>query len=329
MTSGFRLALALVVLLLGSLSGCDEDEPVLPADPQPDLEEDILVQEDLPAPDLPDPDLSPPEDTGPDAPEVEDCMCPAGEVCVSNDLVKDACFPRDCDDQRCDGDEVCFQGDCVAESCAGVDCGGYPNVCRGGVCEVGNCTDPDVQCPDGRACVENDCLLPCDEQADCDPLACRDGYCRPCELDQDCGGGLICVAEQCVDACSPGACLAGEVCDAESGRCVDACQGDADCDTDELCDLASGECGPADCAAADQGQQGACESGEVCVDRRCLPTRAPLVLGLCSGCGAMRSERYRAVLVLSPVEQSAPPAASARYRLESGAVQILQEGDTP
>lgn len=108
------------------------------------------------------------EDTSPeDEPDaVDDCGCEVGEICISNDTVEDACFPRDCPGEQCDSGFVCMDGACVSVPCAGVDCGGYPNVCRGGVCQVGNCSDPDVSCPAGQQCISNDCLTICTSQED-------------------------------------------------------------------------------------------------------------------------------------------------------------------
>ncbi|MEL6177938.1 MAG: hypothetical protein AAFS10_03250, partial [Myxococcota bacterium] len=49
------------------------------------------------------------EDTSPeDEPDaVDPCGCEVGEICISNDTVEDACFPRDCPDEQCDSGFVC------------------------------------------------------------------------------------------------------------------------------------------------------------------------------------------------------------------------------
>ncbi|MBH23849.1 MAG: hypothetical protein CMH57_05145 [Myxococcales bacterium] len=260
------------------------------------------------------------EDTTPDTPD--DCACAEGEVCVSNDTVEDTCFERDCPMEQCDAGEVCFEGACVSTPCAGLDCGGYPNVCRGGVCEIGSCNDPDVTCPDGRECVEDGCLLPCDDQAACGPLACIDGHCRPCELSSDCGGELICVDEQCVAPCDDDSCEDGEVCDADTGLCVPPCEGDGDCGAASICDAETGQCVPEECS--EDGTPSGCEDGEVCSGGRCVPRQAGFVVGLCSGCEQMSSARYKAQVVLSPMEITAPVSASERYQMQSGTLSVLR-----
>ncbi len=318
--------MAAVVPAFLALCGCDDDEPVNNPTVEVDMgDEDVLIDNNSTDPDLGDPDLVEDE---PDS--TEDCECAPGEVCISNETIKDTCFPRDCENEQCDAGEVCFQGLCVSESCAGLDCGGYPNVCRAGICEVGNCSDPDVQCPDGRECIEDECLLPCDDQSECAPLACLGGYCVPCSLNEDCGGELICAGEQCVEPCTtdPDACEGAEVCDEDSGLCVEACTQDSECSTTEICDTDTSLCVDEECGQEEGGSQGACGDGELCQDRRCVPVLAPLVMGLCSGCGTMASSNYSAVVVLSPVDQVSDVASTARYRLESGTLSILREQDT-
>lgn len=143
------------------------------------------------------------EDAGADT-RADNCECDPGQTCVSNEVVTDQCFDRDCGEVQCDAGMVCYAGACVDSACAGVDCGGYPNVCGAGVCVVGNCDDdPDVRCPDGLDCVEGDCLTPCADTSQCLPLACRDGHCRPCELDVDCGPGFLCRGDQCLPTLDP------------------------------------------------------------------------------------------------------------------------------
>ena len=257
----------------------------------------------------------------------QECDCQPGEICVSNDSVQNECFPRDCDDTQCESEQVCYQGECTVTSCAGVDCGGYPSVCRGGQCVIGSCSDPDVNCPDGLSCVDDECREPCQLQVDCAPLACIDGFCRICNVSIDCGPGLICVAEQCVQPCTedPELCRPDEVCNENSGACIPRCTSDDMCDGDLICNTETGRCVQPECT--EEGVQGECNEGELCLNRRCQEASPRFFGNLCSGCARMESARYVAIGTVAPVEIVGSVATSGAYRLESGAIIILRESE--
>jgi hypothetical protein len=249
---------------------------------------------------------------------VQGCDCAPEEICVNNDRVDDRCFPSDCDGQACADGEVCDGVACVSVSCAGVDCGGYPNVCRGGVCVVGSCNDPDVRCPEGQECIEDECRAACTTQADCGALACVDGYCVVCESAGECGPGLLCINDQCVLPCTedPDQCTGQEVCDPDSGRCQPPCA-QTGCGQLEVCDDLTGLCIDGQCE-----EMSDCPAGHLCQDTACVPV-GPLWMGsLCSGCQTMQSGPYKVIGVVGPVEQAGAPAQSQRYQLQTGTISI-------
>lgn len=255
--------------------------------------------------------------------EVSDCDCAVNEVCVTNRVVTNECFPRDCPEESCGPDEVCFNGMCVNESCAGVECTGDYMVCRGGVCIQGSCEDPDVSCPQGYDCIDDECLKRCLDQSYCDGFACVDGYCIPCGDDYDCEPGTICVNEACVLPCfdNPDMCSADEVCHPETGRCVEGCTADNMCAEDEICDWDSGLCVEEECT--EPGSTDECPEGYVCVQRRCVPESPLFFGGFSSGGGTCESSRYSGVFIISPVSIVGPEAQSENYVLRSGVITVL------
>jgi hypothetical protein len=271
-----------------------------------------------------DTDSCPADCGGPD----EDCnLCDDTQSCVTNDAVTDACFDSNCADEDCGEGEVCDEQVCVSESCAGLDCGGYPNVCRGGVCVTGSCSDPDVRCHEGTMCVDDECLTPCTETEECLPLACIDNYCRVCGDDLDCGANFICVSDQCVPPCtdSPDDCEDGLVCDPETGRCDDACTADS-CGEGEICDPDTGLCTDGECSQNGMADP-ACPGGHICDNGVCIPF-GPLFFGsLCSGCQYSISDTYSGAFVLGSMELSGPAIDSENYTLQPGAIHILSGTD--
>lgn len=327
------LLTCLLLATLAALSACDNtDKPVVV--PQQDMgEPDALIDRDVSGEDLgeDEPDMAQPdavEDQGdePDAePDADDCSCEEGEVCVSNETVTDRCYPRDCLQEQCDAGEICDNDQCVATSCAGLDCGGYPNVCRGGQCVVGSCSDPDVACPDGLECIEDECRQPCQVQPDCGNLACIDNYCGACEESRDCGSGRICLAEQCVLPCTqePSRCRQDEVCQPSTGLCVEPCQGDSDCGAQEVCDQVTSLCEDRECSR--EGERGECGADQLCLNGRCQYASPVFFGGLCSGCGVGSSGQYRMIGIAAPVPVLDSISVSESYRLQSGGLRILQE----
>lgn len=188
-----------------------------------------------------------------------DCLnnddCPACEQCRAG-----ACEPVVCATGICNPEtDICVEcvenGDCVGDNtccvngrctcCPGYylnsegDCVEIPDCVTNGdcpacfICEDGECV-PQV-CPDGRTCVDGDCVLACD----CLNPNCPQGqvcvtgpfgvcYCTTCSggcaTNADCGEGCTCVNGQCVTAPCYGPCTSGsdcgDGCGCQGGQCV-------------------------------------------------------------------------------------------------------------
>lgn len=109
--------------------------------------------------------------------------------------------------------------------------------------------DPCLQslggCGTSQTCVRGDCT--CETHEDCPDLACPDGFCAPCIVDEECGCGRYCSAGFCHDRCaSADECPEGLFC--VGGRC-------AECESTALCPLGS-RCYEDGCG--DAGRLGAC-----------------------------------------------------------------------
>lgn len=188
--------------------------------------------------------------------------------CINSDV--------DCDDADvCNGLETCDTGNCVAGT--PLDCDDA-NACTDDACDaVAGCSNTAVECLANETCVDGECLVVCDEDADCDDgvfctgaEACVDGVCAngdaPCPDNGDfCDGTESCDAA--TDACesSGDPCEAdGLLCNEDTDACDEgvACTTDADCADDDLfctgtesCDTATGFCtasgDPCDTAAGE------------------------------------------------------------------------------
>lgn len=150
--------------------------------------------------------------------------------------------------------------------------------------EDGTCDSGDVCAPlmcdgDSNTCVE--AADPCDEGFVCSADVDDDGnavaVCS-CDGDDDCDDGDNCTTDACdtdTGVCSNVAveCPEGQVCDADTGECVDeGCMSDADCDdmdncTDDVCDTDTGECSN-EAVVCPDGQVCDADSGE-CVGAPC------------------------------------------------------------
>jgi peptidoglycan-associated lipoprotein len=103
------------------------------------------------------------------------------------------------------------------------DCAEQGEVCVDGTCQ--QCRT-DAQCAEGEQCVGGRCEMKpeCVRDADCEGnQICRSGKCQlECESDDDCGRGLACRDNRCVD---PLACDSDRDCDpgftCYNGRCTD------------------------------------------------------------------------------------------------------------
>jgi hypothetical protein len=154
--------------------------------------------------------------------------CPSGSFC--NDQL--ACQPG------CTGDDACPMGTvCEVLRCI--------PPCTPDSCPAGGECQPDGHCRIPGGCVTSrDCLEP-ETYCDRDQLMCVPG----CERDDDClDGNLECVDGSCRERGCTAAfdCALGQVCDLDSGRCMDAegrhCEPDCDPMDENACGGAPRAC---------------------------------------------------------------------------------------
>ncbi len=152
--------------------------------------------------------------------------CPAGKTCNDEGFcVADACFGVDCPPVNGNA-QTCVQmgnaGMCVntcdtvtcgpgtvcvpsTGNCAPDDCTTFPDRCTATQnCVAGVCIDNPCQgvtCTDGRFCVEGQCREPCSDITCADGERCREGMCE-------------------ADPCGR-PCPFGQVCDDDSGTCIE------------------------------------------------------------------------------------------------------------
>lgn len=223
--------------------------------------------------------------------EAVDGLCDDGNLCTADDsCVEGKCegTPLDCDDDAfCNGEESCdaATGECVA--------GTPPELADDVECTVDECdedNDEITHTPEHALCEDGDqCTAGlCDPEKGCSyqqhTASCDDG--DPCTVDDSCLEGL-CAGDS--KDCGDGEfCNGDEVCEVETGECVegealdlddglacttDACDEDADeithtpddafCDDENPCtvDLCSAEDG-----CGYENNQDPCDDGEECTD---------------------------------------------------------------
>lgn len=246
--------------------------------------------------------------------------CVSGEICISF-TCKGAVTPTSCtDDDGCDSGFTCDTeiNQCVMSSRdggtgAGRDGGTNTSTSGrdGGVGSdggTGQCqTDQECGTPPADICVANQCVVGCNEPngitctggTTCDPS----GHCvqpmSSCNMDGDCNPGpptQVCISNVCVFGCGvdPTLCVAGEICDTGTGRCVNApmpCAMDSECNPPmtvcevpqcvpgcnqpggiqcnaptPMCDMATGRCSAGPTCNLDADCTGA---NEICINNAC------------------------------------------------------------
>ncbi len=210
----------------------------------------------------------------------DDDACGDGEICQNN-----LCIGGCRNDTGCGEGEIC-EGEICVDGCREDEACGEGEICQGNTCTEG-CRE-DEACGEGEICQDNTCVDGCrddevcnaDQYCNTDELACATGCRRggcpegevcdldtrqcaaiPCEGDESCDAGQICVGETCVEGCrNDDGCLEGEIC--EGDACVAGCRGDEACGNGEIC---------VDDACVDgcRGDE-ACGNGEICVDDACV-----------------------------------------------------------
>ncbi len=306
------LAMRVIALVaVGLLGACDSDAPS-GHDAPDEGAFDVAV-----------PDAGDAGRDAPDAPDDTDvaqdaqaCGCEPGEVCID-----EACYTRDCAEEECDSGQVCFEDRCVSRDCAGVECGAYPNICRDGVCTTGSCeTDPDVRCPGGLECVDDQCLLACTVQADCGDLACIGGFCRICDVAADCGDTLICLESRCVPPCTedPELCDEDEVCDPDTGRCDPACDDESPCPPGEVC--RRGVCEDEQCTPDTEDAD--CRDDELCLDGECVQPGPESFGGLSAGAAILSSTSHTLHAIVGPVAPAGTTLRTPTHTLVPGTLGI-------
>lgn len=216
-----------------------------------------------------------PGSTLPCSPEVQNGVCPEGQVCASGTCFDQGTEPPACApgvNGRCPEGQACVEGACVAISAP---------------CSSENMTGA---CPGGQVCVLGTCFVD-------DGIACSaarpDGFCGP---GQSCLAGVCtAVVETCAIDNPTGTCAGWQAC--IGGACVgpivpDACSPTLPtgrCPTDEVC--VAGTCTPIVddnvCSAAHP--TGLCAAGAGCLAGTCVAIdvgngcSAALPAGLCSG----------------------------------------------
>ena len=202
-------------------------------------------------------------------------------------------FDNDCngeidEGELCDPNQICVRGMCVG------NCSTGEFQCDPGlVCDSGYCVDPDcagVDCPDGQACRNGECVDSCSGIVCPVGQDCIDGRCIAACAGVECAAGSVCDRGVCVGLCSCTGCPAGKECAAD-GVCVTpgcedvvcgdgetcVCPADANGDRPDSC--AEGEC-------VDVCEAAVCPGGAACVNGMC---EEPSGTGGTSGAGGGQS----------------------------------------
>lgn len=127
--------------------------------------------------------------------------------------------------------------------------------------------------------------VPCDDNNDCrGGELCVDDVCvEVCDEDSDCDSAVLDICDlalgQCVQCLDDDQCRSDEACVQQ--RCVFSCDDDDDCDAGEACNVATGACFEAECVDDDE-----CRGGFVCTAGVCvsiLPVICEANAAVCEG----------------------------------------------
>ena len=213
-----------------------------------------------------------------------------GQACTSASGNSGICVPGDActgdaDDDKCLGDSVCCSGIACGEggACTGAgacdgqmvaaDCPGMNSVCCVEYAEVAGACDDDGQCASGECATEAMSVRPT-----------PDGFCEtPCENDNACGAGAICLSSGGVGICmrecdAETPCREGWFCTNQRRRdaageevvvsvCLTDCRNNG-CGVEGICNAETGIC---ELMLEEAGAcPYACGEGENCVEERCI-----------------------------------------------------------
>jgi MYXO-CTERM domain-containing protein len=168
----------------------------------------------------------------------------------------------------CPPEELCFQGRCVP------NCSRSEFPCRAGkVCVQGVCVDracAETTCASGQACIDGECIAPCDGVVCPGDQECLLGRCIDLCEGVACGGGRVCEGGVCVESCDCRGCDSTLACQRGShpsaGRCVPPGCVDRSCGPGEACTAATnGACAPL-CAV-----NVVCPREQICEAGACVP----------------------------------------------------------
>jgi MYXO-CTERM domain-containing protein len=175
-------------------------------------------------------------------------------------------------DGLCPPRELCVQGRCIPNCSLGE----FP--CRpGSVCSQGVCVDEACAarvCAEGQACIQGDCVAPCDGVVCPGQQQCIRGRCLDLCAGVTCDGGRVCAGGVCVESCDCRGCEGGSACQGSphpaAGQCVPAACLDRPCPAGESCTATSnGACAPL-C-----GSHVVCPRGQTCTGGECAPAPTP------------------------------------------------------
>jgi len=181
-----------------------------------------------------------------------------GEIDDGNPGGGDPCGPQE-EGQCSPGIWNCVAGRLVCEGAVlpGVEiCDCADNDCNGEI-------DDGALCPEGTACINCQCVTPCQGEFCPQGMECVEGYCIPnaC-FGVRCASGETCVGGECVNFCDLQTCEDGFVCDRSRGVCVENnCYG-LGCPDGELCREAA--CIPDPCSGVE------CPANQFCRDGECV-----------------------------------------------------------